>query len=438
MQAKKLEEGVPFDERAWLGDPGSAVRRRRVPGSEAAIAARTKGVRPFPMAAAKVLSLTGGTEFDPVAIVREIESDVALAARVLRLVNSSAFALRSRVSSLHTAVVMLGSSGVREAVVAGAVLNMFPGKTTDAWSALQSHAMMTATLARHLAPEWRLPGDEMFTAAFLHDIGKWILLEQEEDYASVLEQFGGMPEGTLDEERGRYGFDHAELTEHLLHHWAFPKSITRVVGLHHDPAEGYQDSLAPRIALLRFANLLAHAIARGERPDANALSRVEPMAYLELSPQWLDERFDALTVVARGNKHDSDGPAPLSGDRPMVTLSTEDAQPETACAYCDQPSFGVHCRRCDALLCTQHSAMENPTVCTGCARELETQWASQGVGDARLAFKTMGVGAVLLLGAAILHGWFVLLVVPAGALLAYGWALLRKRARMLREFVEGR
>lgn len=427
-----------YDERSWLGDPGALVRRKRVVGSETAVVARARGVRPFPMAAAKVLSLTSGSNFDVNAVVAAIETDVALAARVLRLVNSSAFALRSRCSSLRQAVLLLGAGGVREAVVAGAVLNMFPGATSNAWLSLQKHALTTAALARHLAPEWRLPSDDMFTVAFLHDIGKWILLEQEADYEGVLAEHGTRPEATLDEERGRYGFDHAELTEHLLHAWAFPKTISRVAGLHHDPADGYSDSLAPRVALLRFSNILAHAILEGTTPDFDALASTEPMTYLDVSAQWLRERFAALSALGRGDTSEAQH-APLAGDHAMVSHFDDTAQKATdVCGYCDLPAFNVHCRRCDTLVCDIHVAGNDPPVCMGCARELEGELRTASVSEPRRALVSLALGVVTCVFAVARGGWEILFLAPAAAFFVYAFTFHLRRAQIRRRFLAPR
>jgi putative nucleotidyltransferase with HDIG domain len=429
--------GPAFDERAWLGDPAAATRRKRVASSAGAAEARARGVRPFPMAAAKVLSLTGGPDFDVAAVVAAIETDVALAARVLRLVNSSAFSLRTRCSTLRHAVVLLGSGGVREAVVAGAVLNMFPGKGNDAWTSLQRHALATATLARHLAPEWRLPSDEMFTTAFLHDIGKWILLEQEEGYDELLSQHGAAPEGTLDEERGRYGFDHAELTEHLLHAWQFPKVVSRVAGMHHDPADGYADALAPRVALLRFANLLAHAIHDGYALDPDEAARTEPMTYLAISAQWLRDRIGSLGAIARGDDGDDGDDHPIAGDRPVVNLLDQATKPIDVCGFCDQPSYGVRCTHCDALLCDGHGATKAPPLCGGCSSELDGALRTAGFGGPKIAITSLVFAMVLTATALAGGGGWLLLLVPALAGYAWFGATTLRRASMRRTFLAG-
>ena len=414
---------MTIDERAWFGDPEADSRKERVPQSAAATAARAHGARPFPYAAAKVLTLTAKADFDVAAVVTVLESDAPMAARILRVVNSPAFGLRTRCRSIKHAVPLLGSRGVREAAIAGSVLNLFPGDGTLAWNGLHEHATLVGALARRLAPEWRLPGDEMFTAAFLHDIGKWILLEQDPSYAAVLADHPSF-EGTLEAERERFGFDHAELTQYMLAAWQIPAPIPRIVGLHHDPAAAYSESanLALRVAVLRLADRLAHAMAADEVLDFDALTVTEPFTYLQMSAQSLRERYLFLhEAIRREQQADEDDDAPSSirgamppGATPMPTKVVE----QEVCSLCDHASFGFRCPRCDARLCGDHHPAFHK-VCDACEEKYEALISSRRIPQPGVATAAGLAGFVACLGSAALDdaAWFVF---AGGGLLLVG------------------
>jgi HD-like signal output (HDOD) protein len=413
---------MTFDERNWLGDTAAPVRKARVPQSAAALAARVHGARPFPVACVNVLTLTGKEDFDADAVVAVLESDPPMSARVLRLVNSSAFALRSRCTSIRQTVSLLGSKGIRSAVLAGSVLNLFPGADTDEWNALHHHATRAAALARHLAPEWNVPADEMFTTAFLHDIGKWILLETEPDYAEVIARFGHAAESTLEEERGRFGFDHAELTEHMLTAWNIPQPIPRVVGLHHDPAAAYggHAKLATRVAILRLANLLAHAMERDTDPDFDALARVEPLTYLGLSAQSLSERFAFLRKVEREESDQAQTEG--SGTRVAAPPTGHDRKSVEVCAYCHAASFGMSCPRCGARVCDLHTPSPGK-VCGPCEEEFSTRVGGTVLAGPKVTLGIAGAGLAASAAAFAAFGPGALACVPAmaaGALATFG------------------
>ena len=382
---------MTLDERNWLGDPASEIRKKRVPESAAARAARLHGARPFPIAAAKILTLTAREDFDVTAVVRALESDAPMAVRVLRVVNSAAFGLLAKVTSIRHAVAMLGSKGVRDATIAGSVLNLFPGDGTESWKKLHDHAVIAGALARHLAPEWRLPVDEMFAAAFLHDIGKWVLLEGEREYAKILEDNGDRFEGTLDEERGIFGFDHAELAEHMLSAWAIPKPIPRVVGLHHNPAAAFEDSpgMASRVAFLRLVDRLAHAYANEEEEiDFDEMAASDYCTYLGISGRTLNDRFEALRKLCDREDDGMTGgrrirsvpklravrivseipgaPAPEEGVAAVI---------EEECADCECTRIQGYCPRCEASLCADHLPGRG-RICGACEIEFEKASAS--------------------------------------------------------------
>jgi len=371
------------DERAWLGDPAAPKRAENVRGSPAALAAAVHGARPFPAAAAKILALTSGQDFDVGAIATALEGDLALSTRILRIVNSASFGMRARCMSIKAAVPLLGIEGVRRSVIAGSVLHLFPGAGTAVWCELHEHAGLVGGLARHLAPEWHLPPDEMFTAAFLHDIGKWVLLETEADYENVLADGEGHVDGTLDEERGGFGFDHAELGEHLLRGWKIPAPIPRIVGLHHDPANAYTDDgqLARKVALVRVADRLAHCMrSTTELPDFDDLATGEPFSYLGLTPRDVGDRYEALRQLFRSEDADD---RPVQTSPPRATSAPSDARPDEspakrttkplsaatptteACEHCTGASFGGRCASCGARICGAHTSERG--ACPTCA-----------------------------------------------------------------------
>ena len=406
---------MSIDERAWFGDPDADDRKKRVPESAAARAARAHGARPFPYAAAKVLTLTASVDFDVAAVIAVLESDAPMAARILRVVNSPAFGLRNRCRSIKQAVPLLGSKGVREAAIAGSVLNLFPGDGTLAWNGLHDHATMVGALARRLAPEWRLPGDEMFTAAFLHDIGKWILLEQDPAYAAVLADNAHF-EGTLESERAQFGFDHAELTQHMLAAWQIPAPIPRIVGMHHDPATAYAQppTLALRVAVLRLADRLAHAMATDEDLDFDALAATEPLTYLEMPAQSLRERYTFLHRAIRREQEQeaeegNEPRATVAGSMPPgATPMPVKAKEQEVCALCDQASFGYRGPRCDARLCGDH----HPTfhrVCDTCEEKYARLLVSKRIPTPGVATAVGVAGFVAAVASAALDdaAWFV-------------------------------
>jgi len=72
-----------------------------------------KDLPAFPVVAMKILQLIGNDEASAADIAKVIESDPAVTAKVLRLVNSAAYGLRNRISSVKESITFLGFSTIR-------------------------------------------------------------------------------------------------------------------------------------------------------------------------------------------------------------------------------------------------------------------------------------------------------------------------------------
>lgn len=446
-----------------MGDPAAETRKKRVPESAAARAARMHGARPFPIAAAKILTLTAKEDFDVTAVVKALESDAPMAARVLRVVNSAVFGLRSKVTSIRQAVTLLGAKGVREATIAGSVLNLFPGKRTESWKALHAHATLAGALARHLADEWRLPADEMFAAAFLHDIGKWILLEQEKDYEVIVEMQGSTFEGTLDEEHGLFGFDHAELGEHMLTAWAIPQPIPQMVGFHHDPAGAFEHSsgMALRVSLLRLVDRLAYAFVNDEEVDFTEVGSSDFCTYLGVTADSLRDRYDALRTMHMLIEDDQDSmhlrikSAPklravkprrsevrdAEAEAAQAAPASSDGEAETptiyeeTCASCGDPAIETHCPRCAAPLCREHDAGKK--LCDVCEEKYYQALSNGTAVSVELAIGLTVFGLALFAAAPWIHHVRTPLVAASLVFLFAAIMIAIRRMGFRQRFVRG-
>ncbi len=90
----------------------------------------------------------------PVARVSQIiERDQAIAFKILKLVNSAFYGVRSKVANIRSAVIMLGFNAVRNAIVSVSVIETFSPRlrlegfeVTDFWK----HSLAVAVTAKAL------------------------------------------------------------------------------------------------------------------------------------------------------------------------------------------------------------------------------------------------------------------------------------------------
>lgn len=192
----------------------------------------------LPQVAARVMEVAGDPKSGAVELKEAMEIDAALSSRVLRCVNSSAYATTERITSLQHAITFLGFKEVRNLAMTASVSKLFTGDVaigTYQRGALWKHLVSVGICGRLLA--MRVNGiepEEVFLAGLLHDLG--IVLEDQylnEFFVQVLEAV--TDETPLSEiERELIGFDHARLGGKLADAWHFPRPVTDAILHHHD------------------------------------------------------------------------------------------------------------------------------------------------------------------------------------------------------------
>jgi HD-like signal output (HDOD) protein len=196
-----------------------------------------------------------------------VNSDAAIASKVLQVTNSAFFRLRKPIVRIKDAVTYLGFATIRNLVLSAEIFSQWkipidlPEVNPEQ---LQNHAQSTAAACKSLA-EGRVSADDAWLAGLVHDIGYWILVQEcPRELARALEaaRAEGLP--LFECERRVIGATHAEIGAYLLGLWGLPYSIVEAVALHHTPAtvtpHGYDllGALAVAHTLLDPSN--AHAL----------------------------------------------------------------------------------------------------------------------------------------------------------------------------------
>lgn len=202
-----------------------------------------------------------------------VSSDPALAARVLKVANSSFYGYRASIDTLPRAVMVVGMIGLRDIAWATSAVSTFaalPPRLVD-MGTFWRHSVYSALVARLLAAKCRVQNKErIFLAGLLHDIGRLALYQVlPEQMAEVMEQSKTLDEPALVTERRILGFDHAAVGAELMQQWRLPNGVAEAVGFHHEPwlaKEGRTET-----SLVHLANHIADCAShRGRRDGALA------------------------------------------------------------------------------------------------------------------------------------------------------------------------
>lgn len=198
-----------------------------------------------------------------------IERDPAIAAKVLRLVNSPLYGLRNPVAAIPLACSILGLKTIKNLVVQASVLETFGGTAeVDSFNTrwLWDHSFKTGMAAKLLVQaspgQFGIEKDEAYTCGLVHDVGKMVLLHsQEERFAEAL-RFSvdaGIPLAKAEAEL--FGFSHAHVGGLLAQRWNLSHGLQVAVMYHHSPG-GNPDEWTKGF-LVHAANTIAHQSAVG-------------------------------------------------------------------------------------------------------------------------------------------------------------------------------
>ncbi len=219
-----------------------------------------KEIPTLPIILSKVNRMLGDNDTTIRKLSRVIESDQAIAARILKLVNSAFYGFRSKISNIPHALVILGFNSIRNAIVSVSVLNAFSGEqgkkfdSKDFWK----HSVAVAVISKYLAGKTRLvPPDESFVAGLLHDIGKILIAQYfRETFHQILDTIREEGLSFYQAEKKRVPFTHAQIGGYLAQKWQFPQSLVEAIEYHHSATKRGAD---PGLLLIvYFADQIAH------------------------------------------------------------------------------------------------------------------------------------------------------------------------------------
>lgn len=193
---------------------------------------------PLPAVAIRALAIVRDPEARVEDLAEVVSTDGALAARVLRIAGSVAYAQRQPPRTLTEAIRRLGFQTLRRLVVAASCRQVFARNDAVA-EALWGHGLATALAADELAViDGEARGGISFLAGLLHDIGRQVL------YLAEPERYVAVATLGLDAERDAFGMTHAEAGGGLAAHWGLEDELADAVLQHHDPGAS---SLALRV-----------------------------------------------------------------------------------------------------------------------------------------------------------------------------------------------
>lgn len=231
----------------------------------------------MPAIAQKLLSLELDTDEGEAKLLKLIEQDPLISAKIIGLSNSAMFGASRKVTSIHDAAMLLGLTRVKSVAIAiatmSAVTKLPEGtlKANDLWMHSMAIALIMRVIAKAMPARVRPLDDQLFLAGLLHDIGYMALsfLDTASSNAlhAQLQQHPDRP--TMEIEQELIGMTHGEIGAHLGRHWDLPEEIIAVMRYHHTPDEKEAEVGQPLVSLVNFAERMLTAFGLPEHTGQN-------------------------------------------------------------------------------------------------------------------------------------------------------------------------
>lgn len=218
----------------------------------------------MPGIAQKLLALNLDSIAGEKSLLKLIEQDPQIAAKIVGLANSPLFGSSKRVTGVQDASILLGLTRVKSVTLGIAVMTALvrrPSGLLDVQK-LWMHSLYISLALRVIAlamPRNTRPlDDEIFLAGLLHDIGFLVLNHLDRSRSDELHQklAADTTRSSFEIENELLEINHCELGAELAAYWDLPEHIVAVIRYHHTPEEELAAVGQPLVSMLNIAEKL--------------------------------------------------------------------------------------------------------------------------------------------------------------------------------------
>lgn len=237
---------------------------------------------------ARVMEVINDPESSANDLVKAVLPDQAMCVAILKIANSVLYGRPKKVSSVETAIMVLGFNEVQNIVLGKAALTAFKPimkKYEAELKVFWDHSFTCGLAARIIAEHINQSPGQFFIAGLLHDIGKLaMLLAFGENYQPAKWLVGYSSTARLEEEKETFKVTHDQIGSRLLQRWQFPNALINALYYHHVPRKAEKSMGFPMI--IQMADFLAHMNGEQERPDEQTLKTVLDDYLPDFVEQW--------------------------------------------------------------------------------------------------------------------------------------------------------
>lgn len=217
----------------------------------------------LPKIASEILSIKLASDKDDALLLKLIEKDPAISAKIIGLANSPLFGTSRKILTTGDAEAVLGIKRVKMVALSFAMMSSVTRKQRGAldvmhlWQHSMAVALAMDALAKAMPADKRPPDDEIYLAGLLHDMGflvlEYIAPEISNDFHNRIAASGGL---SAELEAETLEINHSELGALLAEHWNLTPAIIAVMRHHHAHAVAADVVGQPLITMCSLAERL--------------------------------------------------------------------------------------------------------------------------------------------------------------------------------------
>jgi HD-like signal output (HDOD) protein len=258
----------------------------------------------MPLVAAQMMELINSPETSANALAKVVSKDPAVSARVLKIANSSFYSMSRQVSSLSTAVVILGERTLKNLVMAASMrgMNQSFGKVEQM---LWEDSIMCALGSRYLARRLAIVDpEEAFMAGLFRHIGLTVLNNQKDKADEfIIRSMQSGNQSMAEQEREKFGATHAEIGAAVLEHWKLSEALS-LVALHHSDVDFTEDVECSTVNMTAIVNIAGqlprHFGLFGQQHEID-LDMIPGVKYLKLDLEYIEDVIDDFHNIFEEN-----------------------------------------------------------------------------------------------------------------------------------------
>lgn len=252
---------------------------------------------PIPRILQEITQLFNSPNLSARKVEMMIEKDPSLTLKVLSVANSPLYGLRRNVTSINTAVILLGMQEIKSIVTSIRMASTMKMKADKYFNPdkFLNHSMLVGLLAQRMSKDlgFNFEGDG-FVAGMLHDMGILIIHEYlSNEFLQIVGYSVQNKTSFLEAEYKVLGLSHQEISEFLTNKWSLPSVFSDALQFHHQPAKSKENNFLT--AILHVAD---YATCRFQMPgiiwDENYSFDETTIEILNfLSPEGVEEFIEA-------------------------------------------------------------------------------------------------------------------------------------------------